>query len=75
MASESHCTSQATLLNALLSPRWEGDTRPEEVYVYTELIHFCLQQKQTQHCIKQLYFNNFVKKKNKLAQESVTEAT
>ena len=45
-----HCTSQGTLFNALLLPRWEGDTDQEEVYVYTQLIHCAAQQKQTQHC-------------------------
>ena len=57
-----HCTSQATLLNALLLPRWEGDTDQEEVYVCTELIHFAAQQKQTQACKSTLFQQKLIQK-------------
>ena len=51
-----YCIALGTLLSALGNLN-EKDLQKEGVYVYAWLIHFAVQQKLTQHYIKQLYSN------------------
>ena len=42
-----YCIAKGTLLSALWWPKWEGNPKKEEIYVYIWLIHFAVQQRLT----------------------------
>lgn len=44
------CRAQGTRLNALSCPKWEGNSKKEEICAYIQLIHFAVQQELKQHC-------------------------
>ena len=62
IVNENLLIAQGTLLNALGSPKLEGNIKTEGIYVYVWLIHFAMKQKLTSlyKAILQL------KKKNKI---------
>ena len=44
------CRAQGTRLNALSCPKWEGNSKKEEICAYIQLIHFAVQHELKQHC-------------------------